>query len=209
MDNIDIIYYINLDHRIDRKEQILQELQRMNIPDSKIERIPALYTKGFGILGCGLSHIKALEIFMKSDYKNCLILEDDFMFSVDVNYSNFLLTTFFKKNPTFDVCMLSGNLMKSQETVSPFIKKVIDVQTTSSYIITKKFAPILISNLYESTRLLADWKNKIAETKHEYCLDIYWKTLQPQSEWYILHPKIGFQRESYSDISNHITDYKV
>ena len=100
MENIDIIYYINLDHRIDRNTEILSELRKMNISNLKIQRIPAIYTKGFGILGCGLSHLKAVETFMKSEYKNCLILEDDFMFSLDTNYSNFLLNTFFKKLPT-------------------------------------------------------------------------------------------------------------
>ena len=131
MENIDIIYYINLDHRIDRNTEILSELRKMNISNLKIQRIPAIYTKGFGILGCGLSHLKAVETFMKSEYKNCLILEDDFMFSLDTNYSNFLLNTFFKKLPIFDICMLAGNLMKSEETSLPFIKKVIDAQTAS------------------------------------------------------------------------------
>ena len=209
MENIDIIYYINLDHRTDRNTEILSELKKMNIPDSKIQRIPAIYTKGFGILGCGLSHLKAVETFMRSDYKNCLILEDDFMFSLDTNYSNFLLNTFFKKLPIFDICMLAGNLMKSEETSLPFIKKVIDAQTASAYIVTRTFAPVLIDTYKESTRLLEEYKKKTGQRSHEYSNDIYWKRRQPQSNWYILYPKLGFQRESYSDNEEHITDYKV
>ena len=50
---------------------------------------------------------------------------------------------------------------------------------------------------------------KTGQRSHEYSNDIYWKRLQPQSNWYILYPKLGFQRESYSDNEEHVTDYKV
>ena len=40
-----------------------------------------------------------------------------------------------------------------------------------------------------------------------YAIDMYWKKLQPQSNWFIFYPKIGFQYDSYSDIENHIVNY--
>ena len=54
---VDIIYYINLDHREDRKKEFNNW-----ISDSKfngvVERIPALYNKTKGYIGCTMSHLK-------------------------------------------------------------------------------------------------------------------------------------------------------
>jgi GR25 family glycosyltransferase involved in LPS biosynthesis len=208
MDNIDVIYYINLDHRIDRNEQLLQELQKMNIPTSKIIRIPGIYTKGFGVLGCGLSHLKALELFMISDYSNCLILEDDFMFSHDLNHTNLLLEIFFKTMPIFDVCMLAAIIdIPCKDTISPYIKKVIGARTASAYIVSRNFAPVLIQLIRDSTKLLDYVKKVTGQKAISYCHDMFWKRLQPQSNWYILNPKLGVQRESYSDIEECIIDH--
>lgn len=209
MDKIDAIYYINLDHRTDRKKEFEQEMAKLNVPQHKIHRISAISTPGFGILGCGLSHKKALETFYASENSYALIFEDDFMFTQDVNYCHFLLDYPFKQKIDFDIVMLSGNVMKDQETNKPFLRKIYDAQTASAFLIHRKFAPKLIETLSESTKLLEDWWKQYNEKKHEYCNDIYWKKLQPDSNWYIFNPKLGIQRESYSDNEQKVTNYGV
>ena len=52
MENIDCIYYINLEHRTDRKEQFLNEMKKIQMPESKINRIEGIYTQNIGIVGC-------------------------------------------------------------------------------------------------------------------------------------------------------------
>ena len=84
------VYYINLDHRTDRKREFLEEMKKLRIPDSQIERISGIYVKEFGILGCGLSHKKALERFYESGEPYCIIFEDDFRLTLDANFANFL-----------------------------------------------------------------------------------------------------------------------
>ena len=209
MDKIGCIYYINLEHRTDRKEQFLKEMEKLGIPETKLVRIDAIRTEGFGILGCGLSHKKALTTFLESEHKNCIIFEDDFIFTLDMNYTHFLLRKIFEENILFDVVMLAGKLMDEKDTQFSFLKKVIDGQTASAYLITREFAPKLVELLTESTKLLDDWHKKTGERKHEYCNDIYWKKLQPESNWYRLFPKLGIQRESYSDNDLRITNYRV
>ncbi len=209
MEHIDCVYYINLDHRGDRKEQFEQEMDRLGVPESKRVRISGIYNKDFGILGCGLSHIKTLEVFLASTHKNCLVFEDDFKFSLDINYSRYLLKSIFQEKVPCDLVMLAGNLLKTEGTQWPFLKKVYDAQTTAGYFITRDFAPKLLNNLKESTHLLNEWKISTGEKKHEYCLDIFWKSLQPSSNWFTFHPKLGVQRESYSDIEYKITNYGV
>jgi len=209
MENIGAVYYINLDHRTDRRSQIEEEMKKMGVPHDKICRISGLYTPGFGILGCGLSHKKALETFVASNHTYALIFEDDFTLTLDPNYCKFLLEYPFKEKIDFDIIMLSGNVMKDEATNHLFLRKVIDAQTASAFLIHRKFAPKLIEALSESTKLLENWWKQYNEKKHEYCNDIYWKKLQPIHNWFIFHPKLGIQRESYSDNEEKITKYGV
>ena len=83
-DYVDVIYYINLDNRTDRNEEFLKEMEKLNIPEEKIMRIPAIYNKERGHVGCALSHVilwKQLIDDKNNDYY--LICEDDNTFDDD------------------------------------------------------------------------------------------------------------------------------
>ena len=94
-ENIDIIYYINLDKREDRNEEILEELHRMEVPESKIKRISGVYKPKQGDLGCSLSHLNIMREFNDSEYKNCIVLEDDFTFKNNLDELNSIFNKFF------------------------------------------------------------------------------------------------------------------
>jgi GR25 family glycosyltransferase involved in LPS biosynthesis len=203
MDNFDIIYYINLEHRTDRKEHIISELNKFqNLKD--ILRVNAYYNKQFGPIGCLKSHILALSHFVESDYEKCLILEDDFQFTESPEFVNEILSKFFNGGIDYDVLMLSSNTLKQVDTPYNFITKIIDAQTASGYSVHKQFAKTLLDNFKESLELLE--KNRI---QHLYALDIYWKRLQPGNKWYCLNPKIGKQMEGYSDNEQGYRNYGV
>lgn len=201
---IDVVYYINLDHRTDRNTQLLNELSKTDITQDKIKRTSAIRDINNGALGCSKSHIKVLQQFINSNYTNCLILEDDFGFSQNSNIINDLFNKFFNSKINYDVIMLSSNTLKEKSTKYNFINKIIDAQTTSGYIVTKQFAPLLLQNYIEGTNLLQETSNKPM-----YSIDIHWKKLQPKNNWYVFNPKIGYQIESYSDIENKTINYKV
>ncbi len=203
------IYYINLDHRKDRRDQFLGEIKKMGFEESRIERISGIYTEGFGILGCGLSHLKALQTFYESGEPYCMIFEDDFQFTLNKDFCHFLLKLPFEQKIDFDLIMLAGKIFKEETTSCFFLHKVLDGQTASGFLITREFAPKLIACLEESTVLLQNWWVQHKERKHEYCNDIYWKKLQPNNKWFIFHPKLGIQRESYSDNEQRVTNYGV
>ena len=203
------IYYINLDHRTDRRDQFLGEMKKLDIDESRIVRIPGIYTEGFGILGCGLSHKKALETFYESMEPYCMIFEDDFQITLDLEFCKFLLQLPFQQKIEFDLIMLAGKIFKQEETSSFFLRRVHDGQTASAFLIKREFAPKLIQCLTESTKLLEGWWLSHKEKNHEFCNDIYWKKLQPSSQWFIFHPKLGIQRESYSDNEARVTNYGV
>jgi len=205
LNNFDIVYYINLNHRKDRLENITTELQKTNIDPKKINRIPGIYMKDFGILGCAKSHCLALEAFLKSspDNKYCIIFEDDFQFTQNQEIINELINKVFNNVKEFDVLMLAANILNGQLCEHNFLTKIIDAQTLSGYVVNRKFASILLNNYRESILLL----EKEGYKCHPYCFDIYMKRLQPFTRWYCLNPRIGKQIDSYSDIENREVSY--
>lgn len=199
MENIDCVYYINLDHRTDRRSQIESELDKLGVPNEKRVRISGVNTPGFGILGCGLAHKKTIETFLASPHKTCLIFEDDFTFTLDMDYVHFLLRGIFQESISFDCVMLAGCILRVEPTEIPFLQKVLDVHTASAYIITKEFAPVLLESYTESTHLLQETFETTGVKNISYHNDIWWKRYQPYYNWFILNPRLGEQRESYSD----------
>jgi hypothetical protein len=202
--HIDVMYYINLDHRDDRNRGFLEEIGDMDIYFNRVIRVPGIYKKGQGSLGCSMSHIKALEAFVASDYNTCIIFEDDFGFCQPLEVVSDLLGKLFDNNVDFDVCMLAGWDQEVEDVAEyPFLKKVIRGLTTSGYIVTKKFAPTLLENFKEGCKIL---EQKFIDgggtyvTEYKYEIDEYWVQLQPKNNWYIFNPKLGKQRDTYSDV---------
>jgi len=202
LNNFDIVYYINLEHRVDRFEHINYQLSKTNIDPLKINKINAIYQQNFGCLGCSKSHILVLETFIKSGHENCIILEDDFEFIQDQELINHQINRVFNELDNFDVLLLSSNTILSQETKHNFIVKIIDSQTTSGYAVSRQFAPILLENYKEGAKLLSSGGNP-----YLYSIDMYIKKIQPNYNWYCLNPKIGKQTFSWSDIENDQVDY--
>ena len=203
MEHLDAILYINLAHRTDRKEHVIHEIHKICADDSKIHRIDAIRTEP-GALGCGLSHIKALEYAMAHpEWNTILILEDDFTFHGDNTTAlSTALRTLLTFSPKVEIGLLSYNdsVLRYEDT-SPSIKRVLYSQT-SSYCIRSSYLPILLQNMRESTMDMI-----IRGKTHENCVDIYWTSLQPCGHWYALFPAIGYQYDNYSDIEKRVTHY--
>jgi len=209
MNNIDCIYYINLEYRKERNDLFLQTMTDLNVPPEKIHRINAVYVRGLGALGCTKSHILTLETFLQSEHKTCLVLEDDFTYKDKETFWSDVQKVFDTKI-LFDIIQLSYNNIYDpinnyivNNTEFDFLKRVQKTICASSYIITREFAPILLKNLYESSKLLSE------KPCVDYTLDTYWSKIQPNHLWYCISPSIGFQRESYSDILNTFCNYGV
>jgi GR25 family glycosyltransferase involved in LPS biosynthesis len=200
MAKIDVVYYINLDHREDRKEAFLNQMREYGFSDDKIVRIPAVYEKARGDLGCSKSHIKTMETFMQSPHTNCIVFEDDFEFTQSVEEVEEAFHFLFSNEVDYDICMLSGNEVITDETDFTLLRRAINVQTTSGFMVHKKFANRLCDNFREGARLLEEGYERGKPEPYTYAVDQYWKKLQPDSKWYIFYPKLGKQRSSVSDI---------
>ena len=200
--NIDKIFYINLDKRDDRKAEIETELRLYGLTTLS-ERISAIYTPSRGILGCTMSHLNAIKLAKQRNYKNVLILEDDFYFTVSKEKFENQLIQFFDCQTEYDICMISYNLQQSEPVHAyPFLLKVIEAQTASGYIVNNQF--------YDKMIELYEWAIPLLEQTGEhwnYANDQVWKRLQPTANWFCLTTRCGKQRAGYSDNSDKFEDH--
>jgi|UniRef100_A0A6C0BJX2 hypothetical protein len=202
MDKIDNIYFINLERRPDRLEEISNELRKMEIPKEKVIRVAGLDHK-FGLLGCVKSHIGAIRHFISTGKDRCLILEDDFQFTESKEKTNEVLNKIFTSNTKIDCLMLAtvGNGIYISPTIEKdVLQKIYWAPTTSGYIITKEYAPRLLHNFNEGATKLEKWINAFGEIESSFSLDVYWVHEQLYSSFYLTVPKLGKQSNSPSDI---------
>ena len=208
MESIGKLYYINLEHRKDRKEHMESWFQETGVPSDKIERIDAVYKPEKGYLGCTASHIKALETFLQSEHKVCCIYEDDYLPVQKETYWSDIQKVFDAKIE-FDLVMLAYNGIQPEETKYPFLVKTRCAQTTSGYMITREFASTLLQTFREALQFAIAEEAKTNQKAVPYCCDVYWWKLISISKWYVFIPRLGYQMESYSDIENRVTNYHV
>jgi hypothetical protein len=105
----DEVFYINLEHRVDRKLEIESELDKIGL---KYKRFNAIKNKN-GAIGCAKSHLELIKYARDNKLKNILIFEDDFQFiiSKDIFWKN--INYFINKCVDYDILLLGSNTMKS------------------------------------------------------------------------------------------------
>jgi glycosyl transferase family 25 len=197
---IDLIVYINLNKRTDRKNQIEKNL---NFFQLKYERFEAIEQTDFCALGCALSHLSVLKLAKERNLNNVLIMEDDFEFIVSKQDFETNLETFFNSNLNWDVCFLSYNISKYIDLGdASVVNKVVEAQTASGYIVHKHYYNKLI-DLFE----MACYYLKYTKQHWLYANDVVWKPLQKTDNWFYFKQRIGKQREGYSDNAGCYVNY--
>lgn len=189
------IFYINLDHRADRRTEIEAEFERMGLKGAK--RIPGIRTDP-GYIGCGLAHEAAVKA--GRGLKNVLIFEDDFQFLVSPEEFWSQLETAMKE--PYDCIMLGCNLRESEPYGdSSNLVRVKWGCTGSGYLINGHMIDT-IATLFE------DANKKLGITHHHwlYANDQCWRSLQEQGLWLTFKNRIGKQRASYSDNNKAFVD---
>jgi glycosyl transferase family 25 len=189
---IEKVIYINLEHRTDRKAEIELELQKY-FPGEKIERFNAI-KHSRGAVGCTMSHIAVLEIAIANNWKNCLIIEDDAVWS---NFATSYPILEKLVHRQFDVITLG---IAHAKYTPEF--KILSGQTTTAYLVDQKYYKTLLDNFKESLAQFLKTGNCGI-----YALDQYWKKLQAKDNWYCVIPSLIIQKPSFSDIERKHTDY--
>jgi GR25 family glycosyltransferase involved in LPS biosynthesis len=199
--NIDHIFYINLDKREDRRELFEAELVKYGLTAERFAGV--YYPAPRSIVGCGKSHLQVLELAKLRKYKNVLIFEDDFYFTEPKQVVEDCLQQLFKTKPNFDVCFLAQNLISGTvDETNPLFTRVTQSISASGYIVN--------SHYYDTLIELYTWAiPKLEETMAHwiYANDQIWKSLQATDIWYCFTKRLGRQRNILSDNTNCIQNY--
>jgi GR25 family glycosyltransferase involved in LPS biosynthesis len=197
------VIYINLEHRIDRKEHVEEQLLSIGIKEPT--RFNAIKLQN-GALGCSMSHLKCLQTAKDNKWPQVLICEDDIHF---LNPILFLtqLRSFLRLNKqnTWDVLLLAGNNMLPYEKNGMNSIKVHHCLTTTGYIVQEHYYDTLIQNYKEGIQKLMREPNN----KKMYAIDKYWIKLQETDKWFLITPLSVVQMEDYSDIEGKKTDFRT
>ena len=186
---VDHVLYINLDHRTDKLEALRTKFANAGIPNDKATRINAIYTPGKGVLGCALSHCKALELAKSHpEWEWTLIVEDDVTFN---------------ENPWDEI---RDALSVKPDVLMAFrgactvnidnrnLRRVYGACSAVAYIVRSDYIPTLLQNIYECTR-------KMIQPGGCDPHDVYWYSLQNSDRWYgFLESPLGVDLTFKSDI---------
>lgn len=214
MDHIDALYYINLDHRRDRKKEFLKQAFRYFDKEFlfRMKRLPAVSHER-GYVGCARSHVAILNEAIEKNYQHVLIMEDDFQFTMSPEEVETCLRDFFTSPyaSSYKVCMLASNLYAYSEVKdASFLCRVHKARTASGYLIHRPFMETLRDCFQECAERLAMGE----DVRHHYekwSIDtVWWKYQIPQEGhgFYAFSPRLGLQRASYSDIEKRFVDYR-
>ena len=195
------IFYINLEHRTDRKEHVEKEL--LNIGLKEVQRFNAIKMEN-GAIGCSMSHLRILQDAQKNNLDHILIVEDDISFLDPELFKNQLNKFFETHKNNWDVVLLAGNNMPPYKIIDDTCIQVSRCQTTTGYIVNGHYIKTLLQNVKIGLTHLI---NK--PTEHaKYAIDKYWFILQQLYKWYLIVPLTVVQREDYSDIEKRVTNFE-
>lgn len=177
-DYFDKIYIINLDNRIDRWENVTNELRKANInkyvrfsaikPD--LSKILHIHCRNFekqtdryvvGQMGCKMSHVAIAKDMEDNNLNRILILEDDIKIARDANDRfSFALDQIEKSEITWDMLYFGGLYQFGgyyvdgrewkQDQISPNIQKLKGAMETCAYAISKRMSNIILGYAMDS-----------------------------------------------------------
>lgn len=194
-EGIDLVAYINLNIRTDRREEIEKEFERLGIPQSKILRWTATRHKR-GDLGCAASHIALLEHIatLPDTVQTILVLEDDFNFIDDASLVKTSLKRFLEyPRTTWDLALLSYDVLK-RENYDDLVSLTLEACRTDGYIFHRGSLPGLLANFKEG------YEKHLQKSDMRFIIDIYWHNFMKNRRCFYFNQALGYQRKSYSNI---------
>jgi GR25 family glycosyltransferase involved in LPS biosynthesis len=196
---LDVLYYINLEHRTDKQQHIetnvLPYFEETPL-EPRIERFSAIRHKN-GAVGCSLSHLEVARKAKSAGARYYLVFEDDFEFLISKEeFQDWLSSLFSPPQLDFKVVMLAYNALQN-EPFSDIVHKSHNAQTTAGFIVNCAYVD----------ELIACWEyglNKFLETgvHWNWACDQCWKVLQKE-KWFIAAKRVGKQKPFISDIGQH------
>jgi GR25 family glycosyltransferase involved in LPS biosynthesis len=207
MDKIEKVFYINLRHRADRREQIENELKNKFL-FNKAERYEAILHES-PILGCTMSHITLWRNMVQNNWNTMMVIEDDALLQTTRQNIDKYINAFLE-DPKADILSIS-NSCGDYVHYNNFFNRARNSQTSSCYVIklhaVKELLPYYFSNPDDIYTLKED--DPTLGPKIGW-IDTCWGEYQKTHNFLIpKEQKIVIQRQSYSDIQRKVTFYNL
>ena len=196
--SLENVFYINLEHRIDRRKSVENQLNNLNW---KFQRFPAIQHEN-GRIGCTLSHLQILKIAKQNSLPYVVIVEDDIIFTKPKTFKK-SLSEFFNSNIQYDVIIIAGNVIPPYQKTNLFSIKVSFCQTTTGYMVKQHYYDKLIHNIKTGLDFLIQYPSNHVN----FAIDKWWTKLQKTDNWYFIYPPTVVQADDYSDIEKKDVKY--
>jgi len=197
------IFYINLDERIDRKDNFEKHMKKY---DLEFERFSAI-KDNYGAFGCAKSHLSVLKNAKNNNLENVIIMEDDIAFDISPEMLDEKLKLIFDNELDFDVFHLSYRYRISDDVPGiDYLKKLSYCHYCSCYIINKKCYDEIIDCWEKSLILLSPENLELGLEWHQktsrYSCDISYIPLLRKKNWYCFDKPVCIQLNGQSNIIN-------
>lgn len=232
INRLDAIIYINLEARNDRKDLLMQELEKLKTDMSKVHKVSGVYMPKNGHKGCIQSHILALNMIKMNNWNRVLILEDDAELDMTPETVNSIINKSLeeldKDYPEWNVIMLAtankvidsdyNKLNNNNKKSLPInleiyanedkqdslkLEKLKKATTSSAYIVKKEYAENIL-NLFNYCNYNMS-PNKMTSNGYEHwALDQRWAELQENNMWFCIDKDPIKQRNIWSTIQSDV-----
>ena len=164
-----------------------------------IGRFPAIY-EDEAIIDCYKSHIEVLKMAKNNNWKNVMIIEDDFIF-IDIDIVNNTINNFFNtfSEDGWNVLILGRNYLQDFTDIG--LKSVLKVNKTSRpscYLVNSVYYDSMIDNYEKNIKIIEE---------HLQNDKFYDKYLENFPNWYVTRVSLGYMQPGYSDISKTVVNY--
>lgn len=195
-DDIEKTYCINLKRRPDRREKCTEIFNTNNINVEFMDAVDGTELSHFqhriqaARVGCIQSHKEILSRIKKNNYKYTLITEDDIAFDCDLKEK---FNERCNEIPDdFAILYLGGNNIIPPVPLSQHIGKCRRTLTTHSYIVNIRYIDLLCGAVENETTT----NNKME------AIDVLYAFFQMMFPFYIMTPRLTYQRDDFSDIEH-------
>lgn len=192
------VHYINLVHRTDRRKAVETQLAKYGVEN--VVRFDAI-SDVKGQIGCAKSHAAVLRMFLERSADPYLVVfEDDAEWRRDCKGLDSLLRDFFATGVSWNVIMLGASRYALRHEPGPIegVRRCRCAQTSTAYVVHRDYVSRLLENFEASVALLEQGTDV-----KKAALDLHWKQLQNNDNWFITIPGFVKQRWNYSDIQKH------
>jgi len=196
-DSIDVIYILNLEERVDRYYETLHSLAMVHAPLHKIHHYKAQRDTSMpAYAGATKNHLDAMIHFNEHpELKQCLILEDDIVFTDDVPRVWSSLQEFFNRAYDYTLCFLAISRLGYREPYDDLLSRSRQPCTTSSaYFLRKPTSTHVLSVVQNGFDIIS----KSQDSNYTGVIDQYWCSHLPMIHFF--KQKLAFQRPSYSNL---------